>query len=491
MRFGLTRALAGLLAVAAVSARGFEVRLEEDRLTLKADHAPLKSILRELARTGVRVRVDPRIDRLVAASYTNADAQIVLDEILGPNGYVLIWDVVEGPFGPLTRLAEIQLFRPGDKKSAEPLPGFDDNFAVDRGATGGQPPYVRDEVLLGFKPGTPVDAFRLLLRQIGGTVIDSIPELGIYRIRLPQGTNLQALIDQLQNNPLIANVEPNYITPVPAPAGEASPEPAAAIGDLPPPPANAPPLAILDSGLSSSAGLSNVVAGRFDALNPDRPLSDTVGHGTQMALIAAGAVQPDGQAGGAGQSVPLLAVRAFDDNGHASQFSLMRSLSYAISKGARVVNMSWGTETKSDFLASAIAYAQSKGAVIVAAAGNEPTGRAMYPASYAGVVAVSALAADGTVWKQSNRGDFVTLSAPGEAQFPVGHKGPPGSYAGTSIASAYTARALAQYFSKHPGATAKDAVAALKGSLTAAGQGYSPSYGWGSLDSGAVQRLLK
>ena len=91
----------------------------------------------------------------------------------------------------------------------------------------------------------------------------------------------------------------------------------------------------------------------------------------------------------------------------------MRSMAYAMEKGARVINMSWGTEVKSDFLATAVAYAQSKGAILVASAGNEPTQKAMYPAAYRDVVAVSALDADGKLWKSSNYGDFVSVAAPG------------------------------------------------------------------------------
>ena len=162
--------------------------------------------------------------------------------------------------------------------------------------------------------------------------------------------------------------------------------------------------------------LGKVVVGRYDATNPDRPLGDALGHGTQMALIAAGAVSP--QKGTDALAVPLVAIRAFDDNGRASNFGLMRSMAYALEKGARVINMSWGTEAKSDFLATAVAYAQSKGAILVASAGNEPTQKAMYPAAYRDVVAVSALDADGKLWKSSNYGSFVSVAAPGYRDFP-------------------------------------------------------------------------
>ena len=230
--------------------------------------------------------------------------------------------------------------------------------------------------------------------------------------------------------------------------------------------------------------------GRYDALNPNRPLGDTLGHGTQMALIAAGAVSPD--AGEPEDGLPLIAVRAFDDNGRASNFGLMRSMAYAIDKGARVINMSWGTEEKSDFLASAVAYAQSKGAILVAAAGNEPTQKPHVSGGIPRRGRRQRARRERQTLEKLELRDFVSVAAPGYASFPVGYKGPPGSYEGTSISSAYVSRALSLYFAKHPKATAAEAVQALRDSVAVAGsKGKSEQFGYGALDSAAMERLLK
>jgi thermitase len=44
------------------------------------------------------------------------------------------------------------------------------------------------------------------------------------------------------------------------------------------------------------------------------------------------------------------------------------------------------------------------------------------------------------------------VSAPGLADLPVGYKGDPGIYAGTSIATAYTARRVAAILNQDPNA---------------------------------------
>lgn len=468
---------------------GLYVRLNGERISITANQEPLVGVLMRLAQSGVNVRIDPQVQGKVTAQVKDTDVQEVMDELLGQFGYVLIWNVIEGPLGPIPKLGEIQVFFPGNKQKIQPLLGTNVNYEVATGPSGG-PEFVQDEILIGFKPGTRRDTVDLLLRQIGGTLIDSIPGLGIYRIRLMPGANLLALIQQLEKNSAVACVEPNYIVsaqdPVTGQAGTAS------IGDIFVPAAleNVAALAILDSGLMQIEGLDKVVVGRYDAVNPDGTLGDSLGHGTQMALIASGAVSP--QKGTDALAVPLVAIRAFDDNGKASNFGLMQSMAYALKNGARVINMSWGTEVKSDFLATAVAYAQSKGAILVAAAGNEPTQAAMYPAAYRGVIAVSALNASGGLWKSSNYGNFITVSAPGYATFPVGYKGAPGAYEGTSISSAYVSRALALYLAKHPKTTASEAVQALKNSLTDTGAtGRDSQFGYGSLDAAAMSRFLR
>jgi len=474
-----------------IRAGALEVRLNEDRLRLKADHAPLRTVLHEFARAGVDVRLDPRVNSLVTADMADADMQDALDAILQPFGYVLIWDVIDGPVGPLPKLAQIQVFKPGDKKMLERLPNISDNLEVTRGPNPAGPEFVADEILLGVKKGTTPAEFRRLVSQIGGTVVASIPSLGIYQIRLARGANVLALVEQLRNNPLVAVAEPNYVarTPVPAGAGDAA---GAATVSVPGAPEGAAAVAVLDSGLLASAGLDALLAGGYDSLNPERPLNDTQGHGTQMALVAAGAVQPLGTGYAASNGVPIIAVRAFDDNGAASYFSLMRGLDYALQNGARVVNLSWGTETDSASLKAAVAYAQAKGLIIVAAAGNKPTGKPYYPAAYTGVIGVSAVDTSGELWDQSNSGSFISVAAPGVANFPIGYKGPPGAYAGTSIASAYVSHALAQYLTQHPGATREQALEALKGAVTDTGAaGRDAQYGYGTLDAAAISRLLQ
>ncbi len=477
-----------LAAVLAGPCPAFDLSMEDDRLTVRADRTPLRALLQRFADRGVRVQMDPAIDVLVTGSCDREPLDTALDALLDPFAYVLTWETVPGPVAELPRLSEIQVFLPGAKDRIRPLDSAARRLELVRGPLPDSPLFVADEILVRVRSGARPDEFRQLLRQLGASVVASVPEFGIYQLRLAPGVNIPALAEQLNRNPLLERAEPNYADRLPRPSPETGAS--AARAQAPAPPASeAAPLAILDSGLLGGVGLDGVVVGTFDAVFPDNAMADPRGHGTQMALIAAGAVPPAG-AGASNEGVPLLAVRAFDGDGATSNFALMRAIRYALEQGARVINLSWGTATRSEFIAEAIAHAQSRGAVVVAAAGNEPTGRAMYPAAYPGVVAVSALNADASPWDRSNYGDFVAVAAPGRASLPVGHDGPPGAYAGTSIASAYVARELALYFARNPTADGDEARRALRDAVTDAGEkGRDPVYGHGALDAAARSRL--
>jgi hypothetical protein len=479
--------VAATLAAAPARAAVHGVRIDGDRITLTARNTPLQDLMADFVHAGVSVRIDPDLNPRVTGRVVDAPVEATLEELLAPYGYTLTWSILRGPLGDLPRLQEIQVFRRDGPRRLEPFQP-EPNFRIARGPLPGDPEFVADEILIAFKPGTNIDQFRLLLAQIGGTVIESSPSLGLYRVRLPPNSNVLAIVELLKAQGIVSRVEPNYAYRLPAPGAAADNTPATTTTAPTAPRTGVPPVAVLDSGVLPLAPLSGLIAGAYDAIQPERSVADEKGHGTQMALIASGAIPPGGVASDA-EGVPVLAIRTFDDNGYTSNFTLMRAIDYAAAEGAKVVNMSWGSPTSSSFLDSAMREAQRQGMVVVASAGNEPTGRPVYPAAYPGVISVSALQADGSPWPQSNHGSTVTIAAPGTAQFPVGHEGPPGGYAGTSIASAYVARNLALYLGENPTATAQQAAQALQRAASPPPTA-AVTYGRGTLDAAATTRLL-
>lgn len=467
-----------------------EVRIIDDRLSVHAQSVPLLEVLQQFQEAGVRVRLDQRVNPLITADFENRDMYKGLEALLADCDYAIVWSAIAGPAGPMKRISQIDVFKPGDRAHAVPLPG--PALKAAREPLSKTPILcVRNELLIRLKPGTPVAAFRDLLVRINGTVVDSVPALGIYRVRLAPGTTLAEALKKLATDATVAYAEPNLIyrlTPPTTMAGGRTTPPASTAGS----PGAGAPVAILDTGWRPGLGLAGDVVASLDALDPERTISDPQGHGTQMALLAAGTVTPLGVSE-VGGSVPVIPIRAFDENGYASSFALMNSMMFALDQKARVISLSWGSEVDSRFISDAVSYAISQGAVVVAAAGNTPSGQPFYPAAYPGVVAVSAILPSGEPWPSSNYGDFVTLAAPAVADLPVGYNGPPGGYAGTSIAAAYTANTIARYLALHPTADAHQAIAALTNAVTQASGTATrdPHIGAGRLDSRAVAALMK
>lgn len=458
------------MTLAASPAGALEVRMAADTMTVHAEQVPLREILSHFQNAGVRIAIDERINPLITADFDNREIGDAVKRLLADCDYALSWKSFEGPAGRMSRLSEILVYKPGDRRELKPLPLPTAATAQARTSQTNTIVCLKDELLVRMRPGTTQEQFRNLLLKTGALVLDGIPALGIYRLRFPPGSDLAAILNELTKDPLVSKAEPNQVY------RSITPHRGSGNGGTPAPPltitaGKGPAVAVLDSGLKVDASLEKAIVASLDATSPGQAISDPVGHGTQMAYIAAGAVSPTGTDPASLAAAPIISIRTMDNQGITSSFSLMQSMVFSLEHGARVISMSWGSENNSQFFNDAILYAQKQGAVMVAAAGNEPTGRPLYPAALPNVVAVAALTPDGNIWDQSNYGSFITLAAPGFANLPVGYKGPPGPYGGTSIAAAYTSRAIAQYFAAHPQATATEAIQALHKVLSPAPQG--------------------
>lgn len=442
------------------------VRMAADTITIRADQTPLSEILAQLQEAGIRVAMDERINPLITASFENREIITGIKQLLTDCDYALVYDTIDGPVGKMNRLAEVLVYKTGDRRALKPRPAPPADIAKTRTATN-TVTCIKNEILLRLRPGVTHDQFRALLLRSGAMVLDGIPALGIYRLRLPPGGNLAETLNAFARDSLVANAEPNLIyrpitTIRDGDLGAAPPLRTATA-------AAGPAVAILDSGFTPGPALAQAVVASLDATSPGQAITDPLGHGTQMAFLASGVVNPAGT--DAAGSVSIIPVRTLDSNGITSGFSIMQGMVFALENGARVISMSWGSPDNSALFTDAIAYARQRGAVLVAAAGNEPTGQSIYPAALPGVIAVAAMTDDGNVWDRSNYGPFVKLAAPGFANLPVGYNGPPGRYGGTSISAAYTANIIARYLATHPNADAEQAVAALTAALTSASAG--------------------
>ena len=435
------------------------VQLHGERITVSAEKTYLRTILTRLASQGVIVKLDPQINPLITINYSNRPVVQVFGAILNNASFSLLWESKKDQRGSTQiSLTEIQIFKSGRKDLVKRLMPSKKNVIVQHG-DGSY--HVKDEILLQLAIGSDISGLKNYLQQYDATLAQSkIP--GFYRITFFEDIDIQGFIKEIKKIFSIGSVGLNYAHPIQQPIQYPHPPPLQA-SDLEAkfyaPSINPAPIAILDSGLSTSKlDFDKLVISSLDVMSPDVAITDTLGHGTQMALIATGLVEPYGTEGKSSASYnPIIAIKAIDDNGYITDFNIMESIHFAMDNNARVMSLSWETETNSAFMEKAFEYASANGLILVAAAGNEPTGNPVYPAAYPSVIGVGALDPNGAnKWINSNYGSFVTFYAPGFANMPVGYKGEPGIYAGTSISTAYVANSISSFLSQNPTATKKE-----------------------------------
>lgn len=147
---------------------------------------------------------------------------------------------------------------------------------------------------------------------------------------------------------------------------------------------------------------------------------DLNGHGTHVAGIAAASTNNGIGGAGVAPDAKILPVRVLDSQGGGSAADIDAGIRWAADQGAQVINLSLGNDVPvvdASGLGPAVDYAWSKGAVIVAAAGNSTSPLCGYPAASAHAICVAATDSSGLPSSYSNfpvRLDGgVALRAPG------------------------------------------------------------------------------
>lgn len=447
-----------VIPLASICMAGFLVVLTGEQMSLQARQEPLKEIVRGLQEQGVSVSIDPRINPQVTASFTEESVERVLSSILKSYNYSLIWQKSGKNEAAELNLIGLKIFLDGYESRAMPLVK-DSNLKIAQTDTGIY--YVKNRLLIKLEKHVDEQQIKNVLGRIGATIVGSFNPLGIIRVELPDSLHPVEAAKILSSLNEIAAAEPDYAYPLDhnyqalIPAGISDSEPDVSLSDY-------GLVAVLDSGLSERYAASPFVSSVYDAFEQRSFSSDNVGHGTQMSLIASGVVHPLGTAGDQEHAQPIVVVRAFDDNGFTSNYTLMRSIDYALASDVQVVSMSWGSEQSNSMLQNIVDYAVGEGLILIAAAGNSPTGLPVYPAAYDQVIGVGALNPDGSTWEQSNFGDFVSLYAPGFAEIESGNNDQVGLYGGTSISTAYVASQMARMVHENPELTSQNLVELFK-----------------------------
>jgi subtilisin family serine protease len=212
-------------------------------------------------------------------------------------------------------------------------------------------------------------------------------------------------------------------------------------------------IAMVDTDVDAAhPALAGASISRMTLRAPDRAPS-SARHGTAVASMLVG--RESGPAPGLAPAARLVAVDAFHRDGAGQDatdaFDLARALDLLATQEAAVINLSL-TGPDNAVLERLVARLVADGRRLVAAAGNDgPRARPSYPAAYPGVLAVTAVDAEGAPWRRAARGAHVAFAALGVDLGLAGRNGAAEPYTGTSFAApAVSAMIAAESLSQRP-----------------------------------------
>lgn len=172
--------------------------------------------------------------------------------------------------------------------------------------------------------------------------------------------------------------------------------------------------AVVDSGVDDTHPdlINNIV--EVKSFTSCAPSGDQLGHGTHVSGTIGGVGNNSIGVAGVNWQVGILGYKTGCRGDDLSVMAIANAINYAVSKGARVINLSLGGEGSS-IMQEAIAAATQAGVIVVASAGNDagPYADVFYPASDPNVITVSATGPNDELARYSSYGNSVDVAAPG------------------------------------------------------------------------------
>ena len=269
---------------------------------------------------------------------------------------------------------------------------------------------------------------------------------GLTKVALPTGVSVESAVASLKQSSAVLSAEPDYVlhkSAVPNDTyfsyqwgmnntGQTGGTPNADIDavrawDISTGSSNVI-VAVIDTGVDYThpdlaANIwsdTNGVHG-YDFVNGDTDPMDDEGHGTLMAGTIGAVGNNNLGVVGVCWHTRIMAVKCLDANGNGYTSDAISAIQYAVTKGARVINASWGGYGYSSTLYDAIAAARdTAGVIFVAGAGNDGVNNDLtpfYPASFdlANIISVAATTDTDQRASYSNYGLLsVDLGTPGD-----------------------------------------------------------------------------
>lgn len=370
--------------------------------------------------TGWQVYLEPGTRKAVSTKFKERSKDRALDMLLGNLGRALLPGTNGGP-------PRLLVFRNKERDATR---------LIRARSKRGKP--IPDELIVRVKKGKSVDD---VAAGLGAKVLGKSDELNAGRLKFDNEEAAAKARETLLENPDVESADPNFPV-MDQPTLDSSA--AASAGNL-----NLKPLkdgdplivGLIDTGVQTTGGAYDdfllpgiSVSASQTAANATEP-----SHGTSMFEVLLKSIDAF-SADGSTTPVKVLPVDVFG-SGKATTFEVAEGIAQALKGGARIINLSLGSEGDTPILHEVIRQGTAAGAVFVASAGNTPTDAPTFPAGYPEVFSVTAGDSPTTLAPYANFSEVNDAMAPGTARIQYG--GNTWIVNGTSPAAAYFSGAVA------------------------------------------------
>jgi thermitase len=225
-------------------------------------------------------------------------------------------------------------------------------------------------------------------------------------------------------------------------------------------------IAIVDTGVDANhPDLAGKVVLTKSYVNGERS-SDTFGHGTHVAGIAAASINNGTGTAGICGHCSLMSVKVLGADGSGLTSDVASGIAFATDHGARVINLSLGSPSRTTIIRDALDYALNNNVLPVVAMGNANSDQVGDLAYWYSALSVGAVDQRGAKASFSNFGLQTDVTAPGVAvlstmpTYPVtlntqyGYKTNYDALSGTSMATPVVAGLAGLLLSRNPSLTA-------------------------------------
>jgi hypothetical protein len=351
-----------LATAAAFAADTLDWRAKQNQVDADIQTWDLSTLLKKIARqTGWKVYVEQGAETTVSVKFRNLPEDEALRRLLGKLNYAK--DQTDG-------VSRLFVFRTVAKAATQVVKAEKKDYRI------------ANEDLVKLKRGA-TNSIDQLAKKIGAKVIGRDDHIGFYRLQFDDAASAAAGLQSLASDPSVAAADSNYTVDRPTPAQMTQiPNPSVPLFNLTAQPsANGPIIGLVDTSVDPPSQFSPYMLTPVNITGEEDIPGDDPTHGTSMleTVVEAMSANPG----------KILPVDVYGSGDSTTTFELADGIIKAAEMGANPISISSGGTGDSSILRNVVAQAAQQNIWLIAAAGNTP-GEVDYPASYPGVISVTA-----------------------------------------------------------------------------------------------------